>query len=121
MPANLKLMPVPDARSRWEEELWLWLRHRWPDVEWLREYRFHATRMWRFDFAAPASRIAVEVEGMVPGGRSRHTSMRGYAGDCRKYNAAAAAGWRVIRGTQTMIRSGDMHADIEMAMEERTA
>jgi very-short-patch-repair endonuclease len=64
----------------------------------VREFRFHATRLWRFDFAWPESRVAVEIEGgiWVAGahGRGKH-----FSGDCEKYNAATIDGWRVLRYT----------------------
>ena len=60
------------------------------------EHRFHATRKWRFDFAWPAARVALEVEGGVWTG-GRHTRGAGYAGDVEKYNEATLAGWRVLR------------------------
>ena len=60
------------------------------------EYQFHPTRKWRFDFAWPAVRLAVEVEGGVYG-RGRHVRPSGFIKDCEKYNAAALAGWVVLR------------------------
>lgn len=60
------------------------------------ELRFHPKRRWRFDFAWPAHRIALEVEGGVWTG-GRHTSSSGFLKDMEKYNAAALLGWRVLR------------------------
>ena len=67
-------------------------------VEVVREYRFHPTRKWRFDYAVPASRVALEVEGGVWTG-GRHTSPQGFLADIEKYNAAALLGWTVVRTT----------------------
>ena len=67
-------------------------------VEVVREYRFHPVRKWRFDYAVPASRVALEVEGGVWKG-GRHTSPKGFLGDMDKYNAAVLLGWRVVRTT----------------------
>ena len=67
-------------------------------VEVVREYRFHTTRTWRFDYAVPASRVALEVEGGVWTG-GRHTSPQGFLADIEKYNAAALLGWTVVRTT----------------------
>jgi hypothetical protein len=62
------------------------------------EHRFHPTRLWRFDYAWPAHRVALEVEGgRFTGGR--HTSAEGFHKDLEKYNAAACLGWRVLRIT----------------------
>jgi len=63
-----------------------------------REYRFDAMRKWRFDFAWPEQRVAVEIEGGLYG-VSRHTTLLGYSADCEKYNRAALNGWRVLRFT----------------------
>lgn len=68
----------------------------------VREYKFHATRNWRFDFAWPEARVAVEIEGGVWKG-GRHTRGAGFIGDCEKYNAAVLDGWRVFRLTGEMI------------------
>jgi hypothetical protein len=60
------------------------------------EWRFHATRRWRFDFAWPEQKVAVEVEGGA-WIRGRHTRGAGFVGDMSKYNSAALLGWRVFR------------------------
>jgi len=68
----------------------------------VREFRFAAPRRWRFDFAWPDSRIAVEIEGGI-WSRGRHVRPAGYARDAEKYNAAAAAGWVVLRYTSQQL------------------
>lgn len=68
----------------------------------VRELRFDKpnsegkSRKWRFDFAMPDFMTALEVEGGT-WGRSRHTSGKGFAADCEKYNAATKQGWQVYR------------------------
>lgn len=62
------------------------------------EYRFHPVRRWRFDFALPTKRIAIEIEGGTRQ-QGRHTRHAGFHGDCDKYNAAVMLGWRVLRYT----------------------
>lgn len=62
----------------------------------VREYRFHDTRNWRFDFCWPDHMLAVEVEGGV-WANGRHNRGSGFIADCEKYNAAAILGWRVLR------------------------
>lgn len=64
----------------------------------VKEHRFHAVRKWRFDYAWPAQRIALEVEGGI-WTRGRHTRGAGYLGDMHKYREAALAGWCVLRVT----------------------
>lgn len=60
------------------------------------EYKFHEKRKWRFDFALPEIKVAFEYEGIYSE-KSRHTTLKGFKGDCEKYNEAALAGWRVLR------------------------
>ena len=67
-------------------------------VECVKEYKFHPTRKWRFDYAIPEYKIALEVEGGV-WTRGRHTSPKGFLNDIEKYNTATLMGWRVFRTT----------------------
>lgn len=69
------------------------------------DYRFAPPRRWRFDYAWPALRLALEIEGGI-WTDGRHVRGRGYERDCEKYNAAALAGWRVLRVTPRMMRDG---------------
>ena len=64
-----------------------------------REYRFHPPRRWRFDFAWPAHKVAVEIEGITHYGKGigRHQSADGFVKDCEKYEAALLDGWWVYR------------------------
>jgi hypothetical protein len=64
----------------------------------VREHVFAAPRKWRFDYAWPSQRVALEVEGGVWTG-GRHISATGFLKDIEKYNAAAVRGWRVVRCT----------------------
>ena len=93
-----------------------------------REFKFHPTRKWRFDYAFPDRKIAIEIEGgtfgrvvvcnncgsrvmrtlkdgsAVPvreGGR--HNTGAGFEADLEKYNEAAILGWRVVRVSAPMI------------------
>lgn len=70
------------------------------------EYRFHPTRRWRFDYAFPASSIAVEVDGGAFVG-GRHTRGAGFVKDMEKNNAAVLRGWRVLRFTPQQVKSGE--------------
>lgn len=69
-------------------------------VECVKEFKFHPTRRWRFDYAIPEHKIAVEVEGGV-WTNGRHTRPQGFLGDIEKYNTATLMGWRVFRTTPT--------------------
>lgn len=70
----------------------------------VKEYQFHPVRKWRFDYAFPAQRVALEVEGGVHTG-GRHIRPRGFLNDMEKYNTAAAMGWRVLRCTPETLRT----------------
>jgi hypothetical protein len=48
--------------------------------------------------------------------RGRHVRGRGYERDCEKYNAAALAGWIVLRVTTDMIQDGRALALLETAI-----
>lgn len=73
-------------------------------VECVKEYRFYQPRRWRFDYAIPRFKIAVEVEGGVWTG-GRHIRPKGFLGDIEKYNTAALLGWRVFRTTPDQLLS----------------
>ena len=69
-------------------------------VECVKEYKFYPERRWRFDYAIPEHKIALEVEGGV-WTQGRHTRPQGFLGDIEKYNTATLMGWRVFRTTPT--------------------
>lgn len=64
----------------------------------VKEHKFHPDRRWRFDYAIPEYKIALEVEGGV-WTQGRHTRSQGFLGDMEKYNTATLMGWRVFRCT----------------------
>ncbi len=67
-------------------------------VECVKEYRFHSTRKWRFDYAFPSIRVAIEIDGGI-WINGRHTRPSGFLGDMEKFNAAATLGWVVLKFT----------------------
>ena len=70
-----------------------------------REFIFHDKRRWRFDFAFPDIKLAVEIEGITKDG-GRHQRRDGFEGDAYKYNAAVKLGWRILRYTPSMVKAG---------------
>jgi len=81
----------------------------------VREYRFHPPRRWKFDFCYPEQKIAIECEGGT-WTNGRHTRGKGFKNDCEKYNQATIDGWRVLRFTSDMIKSGEALQTIEAAL-----
>lgn len=55
-------------------------------------------RKWKFDYAFPDYKIALEIEGAV-WVQGRHTRGSGFIKDIEKYNTAALLGWYVFRCT----------------------
>lgn len=64
----------------------------------VKEFRFTPKRKWRFDYAIPQYRIALEVEGGI-WAKGRHTRPQGFLGDIEKYNTATLMGWKLLRTT----------------------
>lgn len=83
------------------------------------EVQFHSTRRWRFDYAWPEHRVALEIEGGVFTG-GRHTSGAGFLKDAEKYNYAACMGWAIIRCMPRTLCTGDTMAFIKRAIEVQT-
>ena len=86
-------------------------------LEWESEYTFMPEpsagdkakgikrRSWRFDFAWPIYKIAVEIEGGTWSG-GRHTRGQGFEADAEKYNTAESMGWHVFRLTAAQVYDG---------------
>jgi very-short-patch-repair endonuclease len=66
------------------------------------EYKFCASRRFRFDWAHPTAKIAIEIDGgqWAPGG-GRHAGDK----DREKLNLAASLGWRVFRFSPRQLTS----------------
>ena len=75
-----------------------------------KELKFSDKRRFRFDFALPIHKIAIEYEGIVSG-KSRHTSITGYTRDTEKYNLATIEGWKVLR--YTALNYGNLEQDLK--------
>lgn len=71
-----------------------------------REFRFDIKRRWRFDFAWPDAKFAVEIDGglWVNG---RHSRAKGMMADMEKRNAAQALGWIVFHFAPEQVKSGN--------------
>lgn len=106
-------------RERRENEfLFIWKALNGPAL--VREHQFHPTRKWRCDFAHIETRVAIEIEGGTwsKKGKSRHTTGKGYADDCEKYNSAIELGWNVFRLTSDMIKCTEAEKIIDVIASE---
>jgi len=74
-------------------------------IEPVSEFRFAPPRKWRFDWAWPEWKLAVEIEGGA-WVRGRHNRGKGFIGDLEKYNAATILGWAVLRVTPQHVHAG---------------
>ena len=80
------------------EETLAFLIGQWvPDDQPVREFRFAPPRRWRFDFAWPTKKVALEVEGLAFHYGGRHQRVDGFCNDAEKYESALSDGWRVYR------------------------
>mgnify|MGYP001442232716 CR=1 FL=1 len=74
----------------------------------VKELRFHDMRKWRFDYAWPDYKVAVELEGGIWSG-GRHVRGSGFQNDCEKYNHAVMLGWKIYRFSAKFLKDG--HAE----------
>lgn len=79
------------------------------------EWKFDTERKWRFDLAWPRWFIAMECEGGI-WMNGRHNRGKGYLADVEKYNAATLQGWRVLRCSTDMVKTGRALELVEWAM-----
>ena len=83
------------------------------------EYRFHPVRKFRFDFAWPFYKLALEVEGGVWSGGA-HGRGTGIVRDMEKATLAAELGWRIVRVTPSKLATMDTMESLERALQWRT-
>ena len=86
--------------SKTAEETFLacWEEYGYNNSDLIREHQFYSGRRWRFDFAFPASKVAIEIDG-----RGRHQTVTGVRNDCEKHNMACLLGWCVLHFPATDI------------------
>lgn len=76
-------------------------------------------RRWRFDYAFPSVRVAVEIDGGV-WINGRHNRPSGYLRDMEKFNAAASLGWLVQHFTPQEKFRRTTFAAIAQAIDQQT-
>lgn len=85
-------------------------------VDFVQELVFHSVRKFRFDFAIPNMKIAIEYEGLNSE-KSGHTTLKGYTEDCVKYNLAAIDGWSMLRYTAVNVE--EFAKDLRLLMNQK--
>ena len=84
----------------------------------IKEYKFCDGRKWRFDYALPDLKIAIEIEGGVFS-NGRHTRGKGYLNDMEKYNMASELGWTLLRYTPTQLNESKTYEQIKRVIKTK--
>lgn len=80
------------------------------------EVVFHPTRKFRWDYAYPDAKLAIEVDGGIYSG-GKHGQGVGIERDHEKQNMGAAVGWRVMRTTPRKLAKPTTVSLIKLALE----
>lgn len=80
------------------------------------ELRFMEKRKFRFDFAWPSVKIAVEIDGGTFGFNKGHAGAIVFQKDCIKQNFAMELGWRVFRADTVMVKKIDFAQQVKRAI-----
>lgn len=83
------------------------------------EYRFHPVRKWRFDWAFPDHKLAIEVQGGV-WSRGKHGRGSGIVKDIEKAAHAAALGWRILPVVPSQLAADSTFELLRSALTYRT-
>ena len=86
--------------------------------EWWAEWPFHPVRKWRFDYARPDLKIAIEVDGGVFTG-GRHSGGVGQVKDMEKCNNACALDWLVFHITPDDMFDYNFRSLVKLAIKTR--
>jgi very-short-patch-repair endonuclease len=107
-------LPTPETEYRFA------LHHVGPGKDLRKRIQDAGLKDWRFDFAWPVHRLAVEVEGgaFLRGG-GRHNRGVGFREDAHKYHHAMRLGWTVYRCEGSLIRGGHAVALVEKLLHAR--
>jgi hypothetical protein len=75
--------------------------------------KFHPKRKWRFDFAWPQQKVALELHGGVWNG-GHHVRGQGFIDDREKMRAAQELGWIVLEYATGMVDYEQIKRVLEM-------
>lgn len=79
------------------------------------EHRFHPPRRWRWDYAVPSIKLAIEYHGSI-WTQGRHTRGAGFMNDREKMAQGQLDGWLVLEIVEEFVRDGRAHTMIENAV-----
>ena len=80
------------------------LRHL--DPGWVAEHRFAPPRRWRFDFANPALKLALEIQGGIWTSGRHSRGGKAQLAEMEKLNAAARYRWLVLFFSPDQVQNG---------------
>lgn len=79
------------------------------DIDYYKEYKFHSSRKFRFDFFLPISSEIIKGIGIEYDGalwvRGRHQTPKGFFNDTVKTNLALSSGFLVLRYTSEHLKN----------------
>lgn len=80
-----------------------------------RNHRFHPTRRWEIDFAWPAAKVGIEIQGgiWIGGAHARPSNIER---DMEKHNALLDLGWRVWHFSPRQVKSGEAVQHLERVL-----
>lgn len=78
-----------------------------------RELTFAPKRRFRFDFAWPKKKLAVEINGGIWLRRGGHSTGKGIENDLRKLQLARSLGWTVFSYSNKMIHDCSAVEEVE--------
>lgn len=107
-PKSKKIEKISVEKETIKKILWI-LKRENKINDYVEELIFSDTRKFRFDWAIPDQKIAIEYEGLFSE-KSGHTTVTGYTKDCIKYNLAVQEGWKVLR--YTALNYKNLHDDL---------
>jgi hypothetical protein len=117
MRARGKFRRVQQQSDREREFLTHWIELGGPRLE--AQHAFHPTRRWKFDWAHPESRVAIEVHGGTWMHKSRHVTGAGFWGDRIKMNAALRLNWKVFELISDDLTNRSVYDEIIDEIERR--
>lgn len=98
--------------SKAKEEMWEVIKRTGKLA--MNEHKFCEDRKFKFDYALPIEKIAIEYEGLMSE-KSGHTTVTGYTSNCEKYNLATVLGWKVLR--YTALNHKDIERDLNKLLD----